>query len=168
MVPGQPTASDPPPPLDAGLPPVEPPSGRFIVQLFVVPGLIVATVLLVLMGLVYYWNSALSPEFFLRQLDSGNDDIRWRAASDLAQILKRPESGSQKWKADAVFALELAQRLRRSLDELARDENETADKVAGLTTAEQDAAWRNLPPNRNHVTFLAPALGDFHIPPGIP
>jgi hypothetical protein len=168
MNPAEPTPSDSPATLDAGLPPVQPPSGRFIVQLFVVPGLIVGVVLLVLMGLVYYWNSALSPEYFLRQLDSSNDDIRWRAASDLAQILKRPESGSQKWKADPVFALELAQRLRRSLDELARAERETAERVAKLTTAEQDTAWRKLATQRHHVSFLASALGDFHIPVGIP
>ncbi|HLQ43503.1 MAG TPA: hypothetical protein VK137_02140, partial [Planctomycetaceae bacterium] len=31
-------------PLSSDLPPVEPPSGRFIVQLFVVPGLIVAAI----------------------------------------------------------------------------------------------------------------------------
>lgn len=168
MNPGEPTPPDPSPALEPGLPTVEPPSGRFIVQLFVVPGLIVGVVLLVLMGLVYYWNSALSPEFFLRQLDSDNADIRWRAASDLAQILKRPESGSQKWKADPVFALELAQRLRRSLDELARAERETAEKVAKLTSVEQDVAWRKLAPQRNHVSFLASALGDFHAPVGIP
>src|SRR6266581_1331870 len=101
MQPGAPNPPMPPPALDPGLPPVQPPSGRFIVQLFVVPGMIVLVVLMVLRGLVYYCSSALSPDYFLRQLDSDNSDIRWRAASDLAQILKRPESGSQKWKADA-------------------------------------------------------------------
>jgi hypothetical protein len=165
---GEPNSSLPPPALDPGLPPVQPPSGRFIVQLFVVPGLIVLVVLMVLMGLVYYWNSALSPDYFLRQLDSDNADIRWRAASDLAQILKRPEGGSQKWKADAAFALELAQRLRTSLDELARAEKETAEKIATLPAAEQDAAWRKLATQRHHVSFLASALGDFHVPVGVP
>src|SRR5205807_1449186 len=109
---------------DPGLPPVQPPSGRFIVQLFVVPGLLVAVVVLVLWGL-FYLTARQSPDYFLRQLDSDNTDIRWRAAADLAQILKRPESGSLRWKADAHFALELSERLRLALDELYRSEAET-------------------------------------------
>jgi hypothetical protein len=158
------------PPLvaDHGLPPVQPPSGRFIVQLFVVPGLIVLGVVVLLIAWSSYISSSRTPEFFLQQLDSDNTDIRWRGASDLAQILKRPESGSQKWKADPHFALELAQRLRTAIDELSRLEKETADKVAPLPTAEHDAAWRRLAPQRNHVSFLASALGDFHIPVGVP
>src|ERR1700730_18432426 len=108
-------SSGPPAVTTPGLPPVVPPSGRFIVQLFVVPGLIVLVVVMVLMGL-FYLTARQSPEYFLRQLDSDNADIRWRGASDLAQILKRPESGSLRWKADAHFALELAERLRLSLE----------------------------------------------------
>jgi hypothetical protein len=161
-----------------GLPAVEPPSGRFIVQLFLVPGLLVLLVVLVLMGL-FYLTSRQSPEYFLRQLDSGNADIRWRGASDLAQILKRQGGGSLRWKADTHFSLELAQRLRTSLDELHNAEKETQAhlgqlaqkaKAAGgsLSDAETDAAWRKLAPLRNHVSFLASALGDLHVPVGVP
>jgi hypothetical protein len=158
------------PPLaaDNGLPPVQPPSGRFIVQLFVVPGLIVLGVVVLLIAWSSYISSSRTPAFFLQQLDSDNSDIRWRGASDLAQILKRPESGSQKWKADPHFALELAQRLRNAIDELSRLEKETADKVATLPTAEQDTAWRKLAPQRNYVSFLASTLGEFHVPVGVP
>jgi len=158
----------PPRAADNGLPPVQPPSGRFIVQLFVVPGTIVLGVVVLLIAWSSYISSSRTPEYFLQQLDSDNTDIRWRGASDLAQILKRPESASQKWKADPHFALELAQRLRTAIDELARRETETADKVAKLPTGEQDAAWRRLAPQRNHVSFLASALGDFHVPVGVP
>src|SRR5437870_3880260 len=101
MEPGEPNSASPPS-TNQGLPPVEPPSGRFIVQLFVVPGLLVLVVVMVLMGL-FYLTARQSPDYFLRQLDSDNDDIRWRGASDLALILKRPESGSLRWKADAHF-----------------------------------------------------------------
>jgi hypothetical protein len=158
----------------AGLPPVEPPSGRFIVQLFVVPAMIVLVVVLVLMGL-FYLTARQSPDYFLRQLDSDNADIRWRAASDLAQILKRPETGSLRWKADAHFALELAARLRLAMDELYRLETETAGQIAKeqaagrtLSSAELDAQWRKTAVLRNHVSFLASALGDLHVPVGIP
>lgn len=161
-----------------GLPPVEPPSGRFIVQLFVVPGLIVLVVVMILMGL-FYLTARQSPDYFLRQLDSDNADIRWRAASDLAQILKRPEAGSLRWKADAVFSLELAERLHRALDELRAMERTTAEQVSRLeqqeknagrtlTAAEVDAQWRKVAQVRNHVSFLASALGDLHVPVGVP
>jgi hypothetical protein len=168
MHPEESNPSAPPRAADHGLPPVQPPSGRFIVQLFVVPGLIVLGVVVLLIAWSSYISSSRTPEFFLQQLDSNNDDIRWRGASDLAQILKRPESGSQKWKADPHFALELAQRLRTALDALARLETEIADKAAKLPAAEQDLAWRRLAPQRNHVSFLASALGDFYIPVGVP
>ncbi len=174
---GEPSPA-PPPAAPPGLPPVEPPSGRFIVQLFLVPGLIVFVVVMGLMAL-FYLTARQSPEYFVRQLDSDNADIRWRAASDLAQILKRPESGSLRWKADARFALDLAERLRGSLDELLRREQETqaglihahkADTTASRPedAAAVEAAWRKLTPLRNQVSFLASALGDLHIPVGVP
>lgn len=178
MQPGQPHPSASVPPPQPGLPPVEPPSGRFIAQLFIVPGLIVLVVVMVLMGL-FYLTSRQSPEYFLRQLDSDNADIRWRGAADLAQILKRPEAGSLRWKADAHFALELAERLRLSLDELYRSEKETGEQVSRMEQQEKaagrtpneaqiDAQWRKIAPLRNHVSFLASALGDLHVPVGVP
>src|SRR5262249_2836788 len=99
-----------------GLPPGAPPSGRFIAQLFLVPGLILAAALLILLGFRYLVGGPHSADYLLRQLDSSNADIRWRGASDLAQVLKRPESVVLR--ADAKFALDLAERLRAALDEL--------------------------------------------------
>ena len=173
-LPAQSSASQP------GLPPVEPPSGRFIVQLFVVPGVIVLAVVLLLMA-ISYMSAQNRPDYLLHRLDSDNADIRWRAASDLAQILKRPES-SERWKADAHFTLELAERLRSALDELRGAERKAEEEVAKLrqeaaareargltmTAAELEAPWRKLAPLRNHVSFLASALGDLHVPAGIP
>src|ERR1700733_3081997 len=83
-----------------GLPPVQPPSGRFIVQLFVVPGLLIAVVVLVVIGLSYLGRRDREPAYFLQQLDSDNEDIRKRGMSDLAQILKRREAAVLRWKAD--------------------------------------------------------------------
>src|SRR5438552_12424633 len=74
-----------------GLPPVVAPSGRFIAQLFLVPGLIVAGAVVVLLGFSWLSSGNRSPEAFLRDLDSANVDIRWRTASDLAQVLKRDD-----------------------------------------------------------------------------
>ncbi len=149
-----------------GLPPVTPPSGKFIVQLFLVPGLIVAVVLLILLGFGYLVSSERTPEKFLGDLDSPNADIRWRGAHDLAQILKRPESLALA--SDPKFALDIATRLRKALAELDQAEKATAQSVATLPAAEQAAAWRRLSAQRNNVSFLTACLGDFTVPVGIP
>lgn len=151
----------------SGLPPVTPPSGRFIAQLFLVPGLIVLVAVLLLMAFSYTLSSGHTPERFLEQLDSPNADIRWRAASDLAQMLKRAE-GVQ-LKANAKFALDLAQRLRSELDELTTEEMKTQEKADALSAeSEKKAAWRKLQGQRDHVMFLAASLGDFYVPVGVP
>src|SRR5438309_1502380 len=103
-------ANDAPKP-DVGLPPVQPPSGRFIAQLFVIPGLIIFVVVVLIIGSKMLVTREREPGHFLVQLDSDNADIRWRGASDLAQILKRPEPATLRWKADAKFALDLTERL---------------------------------------------------------
>jgi hypothetical protein len=149
-----------------GLPPVTPPSGRFIVQLFLVPGLIVAVVLCILLGFGYLVSSERTPEKFLSDLDSSNADIRWRGAHDLAQVLKRPESLALA--SDPKFALDLAERLRRAHTELDQAEKATAERVATLPPEEQAAAWRGLSAQRNHVLYLTACLGDFTVPVGVP
>ena len=88
--PSSPTPSSPTPPR--GLPPVTPPSGRFIAQLFLVPGAIVFVAVLLLMMFHNLFGDSLTAPQILRQLDSTNPDIRWRAASDLATALERSES----------------------------------------------------------------------------
>src|SRR5205823_12763934 len=74
-----------------GLPPVTPPSGRFIAQLFLVPGLIVAVAVVIVMVVSSLVGSSHKAEVFLRKLDSANADVRWRGAHELAQVLTPPE-----------------------------------------------------------------------------
>jgi hypothetical protein len=161
------SANGPPPtePLK-GLPPVAPPSGRFIIQLFLVPGLIVAIVVLGLLGIGYLFGSRHDPDHFLKQLDSANTDIRWRGASDLAQSLKRPESVALR--SDAGFALDLAERLQTALADLNQSEKETASRIGALSPKEKERTRRELESKRDLAQFLAAALGDFVIPVGVP
>ncbi|HYT89981.1 MAG TPA: hypothetical protein VEL76_14845 [Gemmataceae bacterium] len=157
-----------------GLPPVAPPSGRFIAQLFLVPGLIVAVAVLIYLGSSYLVRSSHTPESFLKELDSVNPEIRWRGAHDLAQVLKRPES--LKLASDPKFALDLAERLDKALAEVEKEEKASLEDIEKevkkrgkeLTQGERDAVWRKLANQRNHVLFLIACMGDFTIPVGAP
>ena len=109
-------------------------------------------------------GAAHTPDYFLRQLDSDNADIRWRGASDLAQVLKRTESTALR--SDAEFALDLAERLHASLDELDQAEKSTGERIKNSPKKEQEMAWAKLTPQRDNVQYLAAALGDFVVPVG--
>src|SRR5262249_51738400 len=111
-----PNSNSPTEPASKGLPPWAPPSGRHIAQLFLVPGLIVTGAVIILLGFSWLAGTTRTPDQFLKNLDSSNADIRWRAANDLAQMLKRDE----KLAADPVFGLNLAERLYKAADELER------------------------------------------------
>ena len=162
MEPPTPSTND----VSKGLPPVRPPSGGFIVQLFLVPGLIIAVVVLIVFGFGYLVNGPRSTEYFLRELDSANNEIRWRGAHDLAQVLKRPESLALA--SDPEFALELAVRLKRALDDLQQDEKTTWERIKNLSESEQALKWRKLASQRDYVLYLTACLGDFTVPVGAP
>ena len=100
-LPSNPSPAEPSPPSSAGggpaipteqlLPPVEEPSGRFLLQLFVVPMIIVAAVV----GLWLLFNSLaqrdqLAPEDIVARLRSQNPS-RFQVANDLADMLRMPE-----------------------------------------------------------------------------
>src|SRR5260370_21722946 len=87
-----------------GLPPVAPPSGKFLIQLFLVPGLIVAIALAVVWGFGWLVGGSYSAEEFLKDLRNPNMEFRSRRATELAQILPREQSMA----SDPKLALDLA------------------------------------------------------------
>ncbi len=147
---------------------MQPPSGRFIAQLFVIPGLIILVLVLVILAANFLVNRDQDPAHFLQRLDSENADIRWRAANDLAQVLKRGEPATLRWKADPGFALDLAERLDRAFQVLVEDEKLLGARIAKSTDKDRHLQWRKLRSQRDHVSFLAAALGEFHIAAGAP
>lgn len=153
---------------DVGLPPVKPPSGRFIAQLFVIPGFIILVVVLLFIASALWVKREREPDYFLRQLDSDNLDIRWRGAADLAQILKRPEPATLRWKADPQFAFELADRLDLAFKDLREEETKIAAEIAASTDKDKNLRWRKLSDRRKLVIYLGAALGEFHFPVGAP
>jgi hypothetical protein len=80
---------------------VAPPSGKFILQLFLVPGLIVAGLIGAWLVSRWLFGDPHSPAKFLKGLDDDNPEVRWRAAADLSQVLPRDETLA----TDSAFAL---------------------------------------------------------------
>lgn len=151
-----------------GLPPVQPPSGQMILRLFLVPFLIVAILVgIYLLGQLFFGNAGRfrSPEQFLRNLDSTNPDIRWRAASDLSQELPR----SPELAGNASFALELAERMHAALKDSQLAEKDFASRVSTLSETDRERLLlKDLDANRKLIMYLGACLGNFVVPVGTP
>lgn len=148
-------------PPASNLPPVAPPSAKFIIQLFLVPGLIVGTG--VFLWLLWNWwtGSSYSTEKYLGELDNPNPEIRWRAAADLSQVLPRDAALA----SSTSFALDLTERLARTLED---------SRVAEKIRAEQSSKARapapasTLEAEQNNLWYLIRSLGKFQVPVGAP
>jgi len=126
------------------LPPVEPPSAGFLVQLFLVPALIVG--IIVSVWIAFHWLAQLGndPQANVRALRR-NTEGRWQAALNLANDLRGP--GGAVLKSDTTLAAELASILD--------DEVKSGRPVGSGHAAEQ---------SRTLCTYLCRALGEFTIP----
>lgn len=126
------------------LPPVEPPSAGFLVQLFLVPALIVG--IIVSVWIAFHWLAQLGndPQANVRALRR-NTEGRWQAALNLANDLRGP--GGADLKADTNLAAELASILG--------DEVKSGRPIGSGHAAEQ---------SRTLCTYLCRALGEFTIP----
>jgi hypothetical protein len=162
-----------------GLPVVVPLSGKFLAQLFLVPGVIVSGAVLVLLGFSWLAGGPRSPEEFLKGLRNPNPDIRWRTASDLAQVLPRDE----RLACDPSFGLDLAEQLREALEEneqaeaRARHALETegasrtgapAESSEGRRSRAAAGEAKTLAAQRELILFLSQCLGHFQAPVGGP
>jgi HEAT repeat protein len=140
------TTSIPPAPAgDDNLPPVEPPSASFLIQLFVVPALIV----LVIVGvwLTFTWLvRRTSPEIMIQGLEQGPSIARWQRASELADMLRNKRFAQ--FKRDPEAAGHLARILNREIDQ--------ATSEHGMEEEEITLRY-----------FLARALGEFQVQDGI-
>lgn len=129
---------------DEMLPPVEPPSAKFIIQLFVVPAVIVAAVVL-----IWFVIESLArrgeqdPDTIVAALRS-NNQARFQQAKDLADMLRLPQRYPE-----MKTNRELAQKLAAYVDEL----------VEARSDAEADVTMRY---------FLVTSLGEFHVTDGLP
>lgn len=123
---------------DDQLPPVEPPSAGFIVQLFVIPSLIVIIMFAIGGGIKWLVERDNNPEAYVDALRR-NNDARWQAAHDLADVLRNPRNA--KLKDDARLAEQLAGILNKEIDDGGLEKNPIELRV-----------------------YLCNLLGEFHSP----
>jgi HEAT repeat protein len=127
---------------DDALPPVEPPSAGFLVQLFLIPGLIVA--IIVVVWLLFHWLAQMGndPREYVRKL-RGNNEVRWQAAVNLAGVLH--SSAGDELKRDAAVATDLGQIL--------------TDEIADANMDERSINLR---------VYLCRAVGEFQVEAALP
>jgi hypothetical protein len=129
---------------DELLPPVEPPSARFIIQLFVVPAVIVAAVVLVWFLIESLARRGMeNPDQIVAALRS-NNQARFQRAKELADMLRMPQRYPE-----LKTSHELAQKLAAYVDEL----------VAAGDAGDASVTMR---------IILVAALGEFQIDDGLP
>jgi HEAT repeat protein len=133
---------------DDSLPPVEPPSAGFLVQLFLVPAIIVG--IIVAVWVAFHWLAQLGndPEGYLKALRRPTEG-RWQAALNLANDLRGP--GGTALKEDASLATQLAGIL--------------ADEV---TSGRPRSGGYGGELSRALCTYLCRALGEFAVPDAAP
>jgi hypothetical protein len=135
-----PTTHEPLSPDDA-LPPVQPPTAGFIIQLFVIPGLIVAIIVLVWLTLNSLAHMGGGVDADLAALERNNDDV-WQAAANL------------------VFDLQSASAdVRRDDARTARAAAVLEQRIRAGSTAEKQVTLR---------VILCSALGRFESMAGLP
>jgi hypothetical protein len=99
-------------PAPVDLPPVEPPSAGFIVQLFVIPALIVAVVIVVWLLFGRLAGGERDPMDYVRTIQSANENQRYRAAFELASLIHN----DHRLASDPVLLGELSVLLDRELE----------------------------------------------------
>jgi hypothetical protein len=153
------------PDASRGLPAVLPPSGKHIARLFLVPMVIVSTVVLVLGAFLWYVLAPRSPDYYLKGLGSSNADVRWRTAEELARVL--PNDGNLA--SDPEFALELSVLLDRWLEENKQNERQRqAERAADPSSGTPADDEKSLKEERDAIQYLIQSLGHFYVPVGAP
>jgi len=107
---------------DELLPPVEPPNAGFILQLFIVPGLIVLAVFLFVLLIGWVRSSQEDPIAKVRALRMGNQ-ARWQQAFELAQMLMKSDRDSSGLRENEELAGEIALLLDEQLEAANADDN---------------------------------------------
>ena len=150
-----PDASPGPDPSSASLPPVEPPTAGFILQLFVIPALIVAVVIAVWLLFGKLAGGERDAMEYVRTIRSANENRRWRAAHELASLIGNDDRLAR----DPALLGELTGLLDETLDEASdpRIKLYLALSIGAFHTLDaRSSAGRPVDP----IAVLARALGE--------
>ncbi len=125
------------------LPPVEPPNAGFLLQLFVVPGVIVSVIVLIWMTLSYVTRPS-DPSVYLKDLRSSGER-RWIAANNLANAIHMERYAEFK------------------------NNHETAKELAAILDEELDRTdkYRMDPKQIDLRKWLCKLLGEMHVDDGL-
>ena len=141
------------------LPPVEPPSARFIAQLFLVPALIVVAVI----GVWALFGSIVSGDQdwskLVEDMKSTNPHRRWRAAHGLAHLLQSSsQENAEDYANNRQIAVSLSEIFMEQLDKNEPVENRNS------TSGSDSAPQQHLKEHLNQQRFLTASLGysDIH------
>ena len=126
------------------LPPVEPPSAGYIVQLFLIPALIVAAVIGVWALFGKLADSDTDWQQLVSELGSANEHRRWRAALGLAHVLKNEQLPAD----ESGVPLSEQPAVANALTDLFKE------SLASNSTLEDDI---------KHQDFLARTLGSLRV-----
>ncbi len=132
-----------PSPPNESLPPVEPPSAAFLVQLFVIPGIIVGVIVLV--WVLFNWiahSGNGDPQEYVDALRRNSSDV-WQKAEFLGEALRNDRRGE--FKNNSTLASDLADILN-----------------SRIAAGQMDSSSINL------RVYLSVALGQFNTPVGLP
>ncbi len=135
----------------AVLPPVEQPSAGFIIQLFVIPGLIVLLIVLLWLGFSWLAHRGTHPEEIVRQMRQ-NKANSWQLAYNFSEELRQNE----KYRTDQALAEEVASFLNDLLDQPLPPNSQSG--FGGTSPRSQEIARRG---------FLCKALGEFLVPQSV-
>lgn len=108
------TEPDAPLSADSQLPPVQAPAGRFFVQLFLVPMMIVAAIVLLWVLVASIASRGTDPETLVQDIERLNSDS-WRKALTLAQQLRDP--AQSELRQNTELAGRLAKLLEAQIEE---------------------------------------------------
>ena len=145
-----------------------------MMQLFLVPGLIAAFIVVAWLVGGWMFGVSYSKKGFLDKLSDANPEIRWQAAEKLAQVLLRDDALA----SDADFARQLGLMLEETRDRSRQAEKAFLDFQASVAKQQElteqqrkekvDAERTKLDADRNIISYLTASLGDFLVPVGTP
>ncbi len=128
---------------DELLPPVEPPNAGFILQLFIVPGLIVLVVFLGVLVIGWARSATADPVEKIQALRVGNQS-RWQQAFELAQMMLGNGEQSAEIKNNSELAKEVGVLLEEEFEARRDDDNSISLRY-----------------------YLCRILGEFHVDDGL-